>query len=108
MGMERRKSPRLSLRLGVVDLTSERSAGASGAFSTTNVSAGGILFNVPNSDAPPKGSEFWFELVVPPGEGYSACGGSIKGSGRVLRTAPLPDNVSCVAVEFSRPLAMEF
>lgn len=54
------------------------------------------------------GCELLFELTVPPGEGYSPSAGAVRGAGRIVRTdTPHPGTVG-IALEFHRPLAVDF
>ena len=89
--------------------------GASGAelpgpFWTGTVSAGGMYFHVgPEAGAAlAAGTDLSFTLTVPPGGGYSASAGTVRGSGRILRIEPVGEGVVGVAVHFSRPLSIDF
>ena len=55
-----------------------------------------------------EGQEVAFELTVPPGAGYSASPGTVKGSGKVVRTVAVPGRQLGVAVHFTQSLALEF
>ena len=60
-------------------------------------------------DPPPdQGGQVSFEIEVPPGEGYSSSAGKVRGFGKVIRTHSLPDARTGIAVEFTRPLALQF
>ncbi|HUS46874.1 MAG TPA: PilZ domain-containing protein [Phycisphaerae bacterium] len=106
MQQERRQSCRLQLRLPISGLSvAGESAGAEGLW-TRNISAGGMLFEMPVGSAPECAHEMSFELSVPPGEGYAASESKLRGTGRVVRTVPAWRGNVAVAVHFSQPLAM--
>jgi hypothetical protein len=67
-----------------------------------------MYLEVPREHAPACQAELVFEMHVPPGAGYSASAGKIKGAGRVVRAEPLPQGAVGLAVQFSNPLALEF
>jgi hypothetical protein len=105
MSDERRQFPRLPLHLPVA--YSWDAAEGEVEVRTSNVSAGGIFFRADAGAAPAHGHYMVFELAVPPGQGYSAKGGKIRGLGRVIRSQPLDDRNVGVAVRFTQPLAIE-
>ena len=108
-GSERRKHPRLKIRLPV----SCRPAGAlTTPFQqsyTTNIASGGVQF-LHAGEAPKPGQELEMELVVPPGEGHFPYEGRIRGNGIVLRCQPADEDRQrwSVAARFDEPLALEF
>jgi c-di-GMP-binding flagellar brake protein YcgR len=102
---ERRAYRRLDLRLPI--LVQPSPAKAEG-LTTSNISAGGMYFQVPGGGAPQVGSHVAFELVVPPGAGYSASAGRIKGRGEIVRTDSGEGEAAGVAVRFTETLAMRF
>jgi hypothetical protein len=67
-----------------------------------------MYLQIPSPDQPPVGTSVAFELAVPPGEGYSALAGTVRGRGRVVRSAPASGESTGVAVQFTKPLALEF
>ena len=75
---------------------------------TSNISAGGMYFSVPAGQSIAPEAELEFELKVPPGSGYSVSGGTIKGSGHVVRTEAIEDSALGVAMSFNEPLALAF
>jgi len=106
MQEERRRHRRLRLRVGVAPVSGFGSAAAGSSFRARNVSAGGACFEVPGVYAPAEGDEVAFELTVPPGEGYSARPSRLRGAGRVIRREPGAGSAVGVAVQFTRPLAL--
>ena len=106
---ERRKHQRLRLRLGIRDLLEEgRTSCGEGVF-TSNISAGGVYFSLdPATPAPAHGANLSFQLVVPPGEGYSTAPGRIKGTGQVVRMVQQNDGGVGVALQFTQPLGVTF
>ena len=105
---DRRRFRRTSLRLRISRLEGVGAVRPNEDLRTTNVSAGGMFFHVGMDRQPPVSTTVSFELNVPPGEGYSASGGSISGSGRVVRTVPVSAGATGVAVHFTRPLSLSF
>ena len=105
---ERRQHHRARLRLRVARLRGLEPAAEGAEIWTTNVSAGGMLFHAPATCRPAVGAALSFELSIPPGEGHSSVEGKVRGSGRVVRTSPLPAGGVGVAVQFTRPLALGF
>jgi len=76
---------------------------------TNDISAGGILFEVVAETPPAQGAPVAFELHVPPGDGYSASTGRIRGVGKVVRTVRFPDRDALgVALQFTESLGLEF
>ena len=102
---ERRRFQRLRLRLPISELSGLGGEQAAG-LRTSNISAGGMYFQLPAGSEVEEQTTASFELTVPPGEGYAAAEGRIRGSGRVVRTEALPEGRLGVAVEFTHPLAL--
>jgi hypothetical protein len=102
----RRQFRRVRLRLRVCHVQGMEAPAAAGELWTTDVSAGGMFLHIPPSEKPPLGLPVSFELAVPPGEGYSSSGGSVCGTGKVVRVASA--GTPGVAVEFTRPLSLRF
>ena len=105
---ERRRHRRLRLKFPVVLAGGGDVSGAAQQWVTSNVSAGGMFIQVPRECASACGEEVAFEMEVPPGAGYSAQAGKIKGAGRVVRAEPLGEGAIGMAVQFTDPLALEF
>jgi len=105
---ERRKHRRASVRIPIKSAEDVQSGPWGLPLETSNISAGGMFFQLPADRAPQLNTSVRFELAVPPGSGYSAAGGKIKGAGEVVRTRHLDENTVGVAVQFSQPLALEF
>ena len=104
----RRRFRRTQLRLRLARLEGLDPACDTSDVWTTDVSAGGMHFHIPLDAEPDPGTYLTFELSVPPGEGYSSSAGKVRGSGRIVRTGPSPDFGIGVAVEFTKPLALDF
>ena len=105
---ERRKHRRLVLRLPITRLQGQQYESAADGAWTRNVSAGGMYFVLPASEAPKAGQELHFEMTVPPGEGYSSYIGRISGWGQVARTAPQGTDSVGVALRFTHELGLAF
>jgi c-di-GMP-binding flagellar brake protein YcgR len=105
---ERRRHRRLRLRLPVRLACGKGSGKPPQERVTNNVSAGGMYLQVPRGRAPACQTEVVFEMHVPPGAGYSASAGKIKGAGRVVRSEPLRQGAVGLAVQFTNRLALEF
>lgn len=106
---ERRQEPRASLRLAISrmsvrDLVRE----LGGHLWTTNVSAGGMYMRCDSEIGAElsEGTEVTFEMVVPPGGGYSASAGTVRGAGTVIRIEQVEKSVTGLAVQFAKPLAI--
>lgn len=106
---DRRRCRRLVLSLPIMRLQMPDGAAWHRPACTANVSTDGLYFRLPRSQAlrADVGSQVSFELSVPPGAGYCAWGGTIRGEGCVVRAAADGAGVG-VALCFSRPLEMEF
>jgi len=106
---ERRQHRRARLRLPVSRLALEGEDVAEGMW-TSDVSAGGMYLRAPASVASrlPVGARVSFELNVPPGGGYWASAGRVRGAGRVVRAEQLDPDAVGVAVEFSHALSINF
>ncbi len=104
----RRKYRRTRLRLRVARLEGLAPPPHQGESWTSDVSAGGMLFHVPLASQPRLGTALSFELSIPPGEGYSSAAGKVRGAGKVIRTLPESETLAGVAVQFTRPLSLEF
>ena len=104
----RRKFRRTPLRLRIARLEGLGVQRIPQELWTTNVSAGGMFFHAPLPHVPARGTVLSFEMNVPPGEGYSASEGRIRGSGTVIRTVPVAGQSVGVALQFTRPLTLEF
>ena len=105
---DRRRYRRAALRLPISRMQGIRPDGPLSDLWTTDVSAGGMLFEAPVGRAPGIGTPVRFEITVPPGEGHSVSPGRVRGSGRVVRTTDADAGGVGIAVEFTRPLALEF
>ncbi len=101
---ENRQHRRLPLRLTIAQVKGLKSAEA---LWTTNVSAGGMYLHLACDETPNPGLEVGFELLVPPGDGYSICPGRIHGKGTVLRATKIDSATTGIAVEFNHPPAMD-
>lgn len=106
MADNRRQFRRVRLRLRVSHAQGLNAVGGTGELWTTDVSAGGMFLQIPSNEEPPLGTPVSFELAVPPGEGYSSSGGSVCGTGKVVRVTSA--GTPGVAVEFTRPLSLRF
>lgn len=106
---ERRKHRRAPLHLPVRRLTADEQ-GVAGRFWTHDISAGGMYVRVARDVAGqvPVGAAVSFELCVPPGMGYWASAGTVRGAGKVVRTERVSPESVGVAVSFSRELAIRF
>jgi hypothetical protein len=105
---DRRKFRRTRLRLRIARLKGLDLSAVAGSLWTTDVSAGGMFFHAPLAAEPKVGARVSFELDVPPGEGYSASEGKIRGSGKVVRAVPVAESNVGLGVQFTRPLALQF
>jgi len=106
---ENRRYRRLRLRLPISRIAGDVSLEWAAGLATGNISAGGMYFRVPaGPDEPATGTVLSFELVVPPGEGHSPYPGRVRGSGQVVRTDRSTGDAVGVAVQFTRPLSLEF
>ena len=105
---ERRKHRRVSLRLPLLEVEGLARTDSDHALWTSNVSAGGMYFQTATEPFPAEGSQLHFEILVPPGEGYSPAEGTIRGLGRIVRSLPLPQGKVGVAVRFTQPLHLTF
>ena len=106
---EHRQHRRARLRLPVSRLAAGGEDLAGGMW-TGDVSAGGMYLRAPAVVATqlPVGADVSFELNVPPGGGYWASAGRIRGAGRVVRAEQLDADSVGVAVAFSHALSMNF
>jgi len=102
----RRQYRRVRLRLRVSHMQGMEASAGTAELWTTDVSAGGMFLHISPGEQPLLGRPVSFELAVPPGEGYSSSGGSVCGTGKVVRVALA--GTPGVAVEFTRPLALRF
>ena len=107
---DRRRNPRLPIRLQVA----HRPAGAlNTAFRqdfTTDVAAGGTRFILVGG-APEVGSRLELELSIPPGEGHFPYAGKIRGAATILRCEPASADAPgrwAVAARFDEPLELDF
>jgi len=105
-GQERRRFQRLKLRLPISRLSPCPDSPDETPLRTSNISAGGMYFELPADKGPEAGAEIAFELTIPPGEGYASSASRIRGSGRVVREAPCREGTVGVAVAFTQPLAL--
>jgi hypothetical protein len=105
---DRRRHARVSISLPVSGLLGSESLGWTDRLNTSNVSAGGMYFHAPLPQPPEIGSEMSFVLTVPPGAGYSAFSGQVRGTGTVVRTANAGDGSVGIAIRFTQPLALDF
>ena len=107
---ERRRHPRLAIRLPVA----HRPAGAlEHAFChdfTTNISPAGVQLIV-GGQAPAIGAKIELELTVPPGEGHFPYSGKIRGVAAILRREKIrsgPTPRWTLAGRFDQPLDLDF
>lgn len=107
-GKDRRRFRRLKLTVPISRLGNSSPPGPAGPLLTKDISAGGMYFQMPADGGPAERSELFFELTIPPGEGYSTSGGRIEGTGQVIRTTRVGENKLCVAVRFTQPLSLNF
>lgn len=105
---ERRQYHRARLRLRVARLEGLPPPADPEDLWTRNVSAGGMYLQAPFAEEPLVDADVVFELIVPPGEGYSVLPGRIRGTGKVVRTVRLEGDQTGLAVQFTRPLALVF
>lgn len=106
MESERRRHKRLPVKFSVLCQKVGLSDGRFYSGNTVNVSPGGMLVEVANSQFK-DGELMSVEMTVPPTEGLLEYGGSFSGYARVIRinrpqmTRPaVSSNASAVAVEF--------
>lgn len=104
---ERRQFRRTKLRLRINRLHGLETARHGGLW-TVDVSAGGMFFHAPLVKAPQCGDPVTFQLHLPPGEGYLPSEARIRGSGKIVRAVPAGQDTTGVAIQFNRPLALEF
>ena len=105
---DRRRFNRLSVSLPFAALKSTGNLELPAGLCTTDISPSGMLFITDGSYVPQNGAEVSFELIVPAGEGYSACEGRISGNGKVVRTQQLAEVGVGVGVQFTKPLSLKF
>jgi hypothetical protein len=107
---DRREHPRTPVKLAITALTAgaDSLSQAAGELWTDNISVGGMYFRLPRSQAPDDRVHLAFELFIPPGSGYSAVGGTVRGLARVIRIDPAGEDSAGVAVSFTEPLALTF
>jgi len=105
---DRRQFRRTSLRLRISQLGGLGQDCDQSELWTSDISAGGMYFHVPLPAALARGTYLTFELTVPPGEGYSSSAGKVRGSGQVVRSALASGLGTGVAVQFTKPLALDF
>lgn len=106
---DRREYRRTSLRLPISRIgASGQTLG--GQFWTGNISAGGMYFRAdgPAGAVLAVGAELTFELTVPPGGGYWASAGTVRGTGLVVRAEAVEGGAVGVAVRFSRSVFIDF
>ncbi len=104
----RRIHRRANVRLAMSSISSHRGPLMDSQAWTSNISAGGMYFHAPSCEKLAPQSNVSFELQIPPGSGYSISGGTIKGTGQVIRTDSLSEHGQGVALIFSKPLEMFF
>ena len=104
---ERRRHRRLPLRFGI-SRVGDPASSAVPPIRTDNVSAGGMYFCAADADAPAKDEEVCFDLTVPPGQGYSPTGGTVRCLGTVVRAEPIGRGTIGVAVHFAARPALQF
>jgi c-di-GMP-binding flagellar brake protein YcgR len=111
---ERREYQRLNVAFRVVPLASEEAAAeepdvqSALAMVTQDISPSGMFYVAPAGLHPECGQKLAFELVVPPGVGYSASEGRIRGNGTVVRTTSMGESKAGLAVRFTDPLSLDF
>lgn len=106
---DRRRCRRLELRLPITRLALADQESWCLPACTANISPDGMYFLLPPEHAPGagEGSQMQFELSVPPGAGYSASGGFIRGKGLVIRAEANEAGLG-LALRFDRPLEVDF
>ncbi len=104
----RRIHNRANVRLSLSSISSHRGPLMDAEAWTSNISAGGMYFHAPPGQDLAPSSNISFELQIPPGSGYSVSGGTISGTGEVIRTDSLGEHDQGVALSFSQPLEMSF
>ncbi len=111
---ERREYQRLHVAFRVVPLASDEGAADEAdvqsalAMVTRDISPSGMFYVAPSGRHPECGETMAFELVVPPGVGYSASEGRIRGNGTVVRTTSMGERKAGLAVKFTDPLSLDF
>lgn len=103
--VDRRQHRRLRLQLPIGKL---QGASSPNALSTSDISTGGMYFVTDQSALGAPGQEVAFELLVPPGAGYWPNAGKILGRGQVIRTTKLGNQQLGVALQFLKPLSLNF
>lgn len=107
----------MKLRLPITAVGGKKLSDLSGGLWTQDVSAGGVYFHFQCGLTPRKGrpagtpevgEALSFELLVPPGEGYSVEGGTVKCAGRIVRADRLDGGALGIAVQYTQPLGLEF
>lgn len=107
---ERRRHPRLAIRLPVAHGPAGALAHAFRHDFTTNISPGGVHLIV-IGQAPSIGTKIELELTVPPGEGHFPYPGKIRGVAAVLRREKIcsrPTPRWALAGRFDQPLDLDF
>jgi hypothetical protein len=107
---ERRRHPRIALRLPIRCAATGEPPPEKGADYTLDVAPGGVCFSTIGW-APPSGGRVSLELSIPPGEGYFPYTGKIIGAATVLRCQKAPGVAPArwvVAARFDQPLNLQF
>ncbi|MFB3891313.1 MAG: PilZ domain-containing protein [Phycisphaerae bacterium] len=105
---ERRQFRRLKLRLPITRLAGSSAVASGTTLWTSDISSGGMFFVAAAPESPPEGAQITFELLVPPGEGYSLSAGRVSGSGKIVRSLEIDAGLAGVALRFTEPLALRF
>ncbi len=96
--LERRRHPRLPIRVPI-DLAAADGTAIAAMAVTTDVASGGLRFQTDHA-APVAGDEITFTLTIPPGDGHWPYPCTLRGRGCVLRAAATPGRAGAVAVGF--------
>ena len=105
---DRRHFRRARLRLRIGRVEGLKTVASDDELWTADVSPGGMFFRAALLQPPSAGQAVSFELEVPPGAGYWASDGRVRGSGRIVRAKPIGEDYVGVALEFTCPLTLDF
>jgi hypothetical protein len=110
-GEERRRHPRLPIRLPVELVGGEGDRRLVYRTVTRDVSSSGLSFDADAVEFA-VGTPLEFQLQVPPGEGYFPSAGRVRGCGQVVRVDCLPQSGPhpryAIAASFAGPLKAVF
>ena len=107
---ERRRHPRIPIRLPISHRPAESTGHRHDYDFTTDVGPRGVHFFT-GGGAPAIGERLAVELSIPPGVGYFPYAGKVRGVATVLRCTPAAQTSLArwsVAARFDRPLDLEF